>query len=541
MKASLRISVTLLSCALLLIFVADIGAVLETLGRCDPLWAGIAILAFLLDRVLMSYKWGLLLATRGYTVSLLQKLMVYCSAMMWGLALPSTVGADGIRVMLVRRFGVRVDDTLATILVERGIGFIVALLTAVGSLVVLRSMLPPDAVYDHALALGLAGLLCALLILVFSFTSHALRSVLVLIPQRFSESKAVRMLEQLHDAYVSLACDRRRIATFSILTMTEHILMVACYALVARALEVQFNPIFVFAAVPLALLVSRLPVSLDGIGVYEGIFIAIMALGGVRPADALAVSLAARALQVIVWLPWWLALAARTDIRPPAAQVTQTADSHRESHMIAKNSELPVQRRSHGESALVADLRRRYSMTSGSTLRRVLTCVRAPGVHAVVVLRFGQWSLRRNRALRIVFDPLYVFMDFFIKVLWGIEIPRTAQIGPGLYIGHCGGITVSSRASIGRDCNLSQNITIGVSGAGEKRGAPTLGDNVYVAPGARLVGNITIGNNVKIGANAVIHKDVPDNAIAVLDPGFRIISHAGNRRANSGDAATTHG
>lgn len=302
MKTGLRIVVTLLLCALLLIYVADIRLVVQTLTRCDPFWVSLALLAFLLDRVLMSYKWGLLLAIRGYSITLVQRLMVYCSAMMWGLALPSTVGADGIRVMLVRRFGVRVDDTLATILVERGIGFIVALLTSVASLIILRAMLPQDAVYDYALAFGVAGLLFAIFVLVFSFTSHALNSVLRLIPHRFLESKAVRILERLHEAYVSLASDRRRIAAFSALTLVEHILVIICYALVAKALQVQFNPVFVFAAVPLAILVSRLPISLDGIGVYEGIFIAIMALGGVRPADALAVSLAARALQIVVWL-----------------------------------------------------------------------------------------------------------------------------------------------------------------------------------------------------------------------------------------------
>jgi serine O-acetyltransferase len=174
-------------------------------------------------------------------------------------------------------------------------------------------------------------------------------------------------------------------------------------------------------------------------------------------------------------------------------------------------------------------------MTSGSTLRRVLACARAPGVHAVLVLRFGQWSRRRPKLLRILFDPIYMILDFFVQALWGIEIPRGAKVGPGLYIGHYGGITVSSVAVIGRDCNLSQNITIGVSGAGQKRGAPTIGDNVYIAPGARLFGKITIGNNVKIGANAVIHKDLADNAIAVLDPGFKIISYAGNRPADQGD------
>jgi hypothetical protein len=97
------------------------------------------------------------------------------------------------------------------------------------------------------------------------------------------------------------------------------------------------------------------------------------------------------------------------------------------------------------------------------------------------------------------------------------------------YIGHFGGITISGDAIIGKCCNLSQNVTIGVSGQGEKRGVPIIGDNVYIAPGARLFGKISIGNNVKIGANAVIYKDIPDNAVVVLDPGFKIISYKGNR------------
>lgn len=207
--------------------------------------------------------------------------------------------------------------------------------------------------------------------------------------------------------------------------------------------------------------------------------------------------------------------------------------------MSADSSTFSEDREQRADSPLRADLRRRYEMTSGSKLRRVLSCARAPGVHAVLVLRFGQWSQRRNKLLRILFDPLYAILNLLIHVLWGIEIPRKAKVGPGLYIGHYGGITVSSGAVIGRDCNLSQNITIGVSGAGAKRGAPTIGDNVYIAPGARLIGKINIGDNVKIGANAVIHKDLPDNAIAVMEPGFKIISYAGNRRVADADA-TSH-
>ena len=116
-------------------------------------------------------------------------------------------------------------------------------------------------------------------------------------------------------------------------------------------------------------------------------------------------------------------------------------------------------------------------------------------------------------------------------MLWGIEISRHAKVAPGLIIGgsHFGGITVSGAAVIGRDCTISQNVTIGVSGHGDKAGAPVIGDDVYIAPGARVFGKIVIGDNVKIGANAVVYKDIPDRAIVVLDPGFRIVSYKGNR------------
>jgi glycosyltransferase 2 family protein len=327
MKNWLRISITVLACALLVIYVVDVRAVLQTLSRCDPLWALIALGVFTLDRVLMSFKWGLLLTIRGYRITLTQRLMVYCSSMMWGLALPSTVGADGIRVVLVRRFGVRVDDGLATILVERGLGFISALLMAVMSLLLLRLVVPDAAAYDYALLAGIASLLIAIIVLVLSFSSNAVTSVLSVLPARLANSSVARLVSRLHEAYRSLAFDRGRLMLFFALTVAEQLLMAVCYGLVAMALQLEFNSIFLLAAVPLAILISRLPISIDGLGVYEGIFIGIMTLGGMRPDDSLALSLAARAFQIVVWLPWWLMLVARTGaVRPPSEPVAPTAE-----------------------------------------------------------------------------------------------------------------------------------------------------------------------------------------------------------------------
>jgi len=175
------------------------------------------------------------------------------------------------------------------------------------------------------------------------------------------------------------------------------------------------------------------------------------------------------------------------------------------------------------------DWQRAYDMQKGGYLRRLLGCLRSPGVQAVAIFRFGHWLQARPLILRVFLEPVYLIANGAIQVLWGIELPRSARIGAGLYIGHFGGITISPGATIGRRCNLSNNLTIGVSGQGERCGVPTIGNDVYIAPGARVFGRISIGNNVKIGANAVIYKDVPDNAIAVLAPGFRVISLKGNR------------
>ena len=181
---------------------------------------------------------------------------------------------------------------------------------------------------------------------------------------------------------------------------------------------------------------------------------------------------------------------------------------------------------------LRADIMRTYEYLQGGRLRRAVNCLRSPGVQAVIVFRFGQWLDSQPSLLKVLLQPIYFVLNGLIQIMWGIELPRSATIGPGFYIGHFGGITIAPGAIIGRNCNISQDLTIGLSGQGEKAGVPTIGDNVYLAPGARVFGKISIGNNVKIGANAVIYKDIPDNAIVVLDPGFKIVSYKGNHSSD---------
>jgi serine O-acetyltransferase len=98
-------------------------------------------------------------------------------------------------------------------------------------------------------------------------------------------------------------------------------------------------------------------------------------------------------------------------------------------------------------------------------------------------------------------------------VKYGISIPYNTRIGPGLYIGHHGGIVVNVQATIGADCNLNHGVTIGEKYGGHNPGVPIIGDRVYLGPGCIVIGGIVVGDDVAIGANSVVVKSVPSSGV----------------------------
>jgi serine O-acetyltransferase len=129
--------------------------------------------------------------------------------------------------------------------------------------------------------------------------------------------------------------------------------------------------------------------------------------------------------------------------------------------------------------------------------------------------------------LKYLLYPLAVFMYQHYTYKFGIGIQFTTDIGAGFYIGHFGCIFVYPYCKIGKNCNLSQGVTLGKANRGKNMGYPIIGDNVYIGPGAKVVGAVKVGNHVAIGANSVVTKDVPDNAVVVGVPG-RVISYDGS-------------
>jgi serine O-acetyltransferase len=168
-----------------------------------------------------------------------------------------------------------------------------------------------------------------------------------------------------------------------------------------------------------------------------------------------------------------------------------------------------------------------YRHTGAGDLTSFLRCLAStPGFNCTFWFRVVEYASDRQSAFWFI-SPLLRFIKRHFAIKYGIAIPRFTRIGPGLYIAHHGEIVLHADCRIGRDCNISQGVTLGQANRGPRAGAPSVGDRVYIGPGAKVVGAVRIGSDVAIGANAVVTDDVPDNAVVVGVPAH-VISYAGS-------------
>ncbi|MBZ0319440.1 MAG: serine acetyltransferase [Anaerolineae bacterium] len=120
----------------------------------------------------------------------------------------------------------------------------------------------------------------------------------------------------------------------------------------------------------------------------------------------------------------------------------------------------------------------------------------------------------------------YLVLYRLVEITTGISLNPLAEIGPGLYIGHFGEIIIGGQVRMGSNCNISQGVTIGGGGRSERH-SPEIGNRVYIAPGAKVFGPITIGDDVAIGANAVVTESFPARSVVGGVPA-KLISEQGS-------------
>jgi len=142
----------------------------------------------------------------------------------------------------------------------------------------------------------------------------------------------------------------------------------------------------------------------------------------------------------------------------------------------------------------------------------------AQGFWVMAVYRFGRWRYGvRPTLVRKVSSLFYHLLYKVVQIVTGIELPCEVVVGKNFVIDHFGGIIISGYAKFGDNCRIRDGVVVGLRRVEEKC-APIVGNNVEIGSGAKLLGQIRIGDNVLIGANAVVLCNVPDNSIAVGVP-----------------------
>ncbi len=154
------------------------------------------------------------------------------------------------------------------------------------------------------------------------------------------------------------------------------------------------------------------------------------------------------------------------------------------------------------------------------TLIEVLTSY--PGIKAVLLYRIAHFFWK----LGMPFIPKYI--SDIARQLTAIEIHPGAEIGSDFFIDHGAGVVIGETAEIGNNVTIYAGVVLGGTSLEQSKRHPTLGDNIVIGTGAKLLGPINIGNNVRIGANSVVVNDVPSNSVVVGVPG-RIISREGQK------------
>ncbi|HZN49619.1 MAG TPA: serine O-acetyltransferase [Methylomirabilota bacterium] len=184
---------------------------------------------------------------------------------------------------------------------------------------------------------------------------------------------------------------------------------------------------------------------------------------------------------------------------------------------------------------MFADLRRdiravRERDPAARSTLEVLLCY--PGVHALAFHRFGHAMWRRGWKI-----PAR-FLSHVSRFFTGIEIHPAAKLGPGLFIDHGMGVVIGETAEVGENVTLLQGVTLGGTSLKREKRHPTLGNNVVVGAGAKIIGGFKIGDGSRIGAGSVVVREVPTNSVVVGVPG-RVTYRDGQRVAGDIDLDQT--
>src|SRR6266540_1182738 len=315
-----RLAISLGLIAVIVWWLGGLGKILSDFEQINVGLAALVVILFMLDRALMTFKWLWLLRAKGIRCPLLRAMKIYCASMIWGMFLPSTVGADTIRAVSIVRTGINTNEVVASIVVERIFGFLSTLLVGLCSLLLLSLS---GELESRFIVIWWAALLmigASLIALAASLNEKVFHLIHDRILGRFQENRLAVKLKEFHETYLAYSKHAGALITFCVLTIAEQLVPVAALWLIAVALGIHLGLLPFLVAVPLSLLISRLPIGVYGLGTFEAAFIFLLSESGLHVADAVAIRFTGRILEILAYLPWWFAHVISTGSVRPASE-----------------------------------------------------------------------------------------------------------------------------------------------------------------------------------------------------------------------------
>ncbi|MEZ4706856.1 MAG: lysylphosphatidylglycerol synthase transmembrane domain-containing protein [Caldilineaceae bacterium] len=293
----------------LLFYTVDIEEFKTALRNSNPIYIAIAYAIGIVDRVLMAYKWNILLRVKGIAIPLYKATTTYLTSTFLGLFLPTTVGGDGVRAYAVAREGYASGDVISSVVMERILGMIALMLFVMGSISLsifwLGQRFFPD--IDNLFWTVTAFFVLSIVLLAITFnatvTSRGLKMLSGL--ERLPLGKKIlKLLNSVTASYVGYSRNKRELGLFFAWCMVENLFPIAWTYLLARAFQIEVQPFYFFILVPIVLILRRLPLPTpDGAGIHEGAFVYLLSLIGVAAEKGLLLGIATHLLVIALVLP----------------------------------------------------------------------------------------------------------------------------------------------------------------------------------------------------------------------------------------------
>lgn len=286
-----------------LVYVADSNQLVERLSSVNIYFLLVMALIVTFDRHLMAFKWNLLLRAKGVVYPWWSAVGSYYRAGFFGIFLP-TIGADSVRIVEVSRVTGRTDEVVASIAVERLFGMLATAALGFVNLLVFIWFVGADNELEGNIPILLGIVVLGIVFLLVSMNRRFLAFVLEKVP--LPKWKIIGKLTSIIEAYQSYADQPKTLILFLVLTIFEQLIPSFSTYYISEALGLSIDLIYFVLFIPLILLIVRFPVTFEGFGLREGLFVYFFSFVGVPTADAFLLSILFSVLWQIASAPFMI-------------------------------------------------------------------------------------------------------------------------------------------------------------------------------------------------------------------------------------------